>query len=257
MSRRALAVGAHPDDVELMMAGTLALLKVAGWEVAIGIIAKGDCGSKSLTRAEITSVRRKEAEKSAAVLGAQIFFMGQNDLEIDVNPETRRIVTEVVRKAAPDVVLTHPPMDYMTDHEFTSRLVRDACFAATTPNYETGSSDPAPALAKIPFLYYCDPLEGKDLFGSKVVPQFVVDISTQMEMKKSMLTCHASQREWLRVMHGIDQYVIEMETWARLRGEPHGFEFAEGFRQHLGHAFPHNNLIEETLKGLAAVAGCG
>lgn len=253
MTRRALAVGAHPDDVEIFMAGTLALLKMQGWEVSIGIIAKGDCGTKSLTRAEITVVRRKEAENSAELLGAKLFLMGQDDLGIDVNPDTRRIVTEVVRKAAPDLVLTHPPSDYMTDHEFASRLVRDACFAATTPNYETGSSDPAPALEKIPALYYCDPLEGIDIFGSEVVPQLVVDITSQMELKKSMLVCHASQREWLRVMHGIDQYVIEMEKWAHQRGEPYGFRFAEGFRQHLGHAFPHNNLIQETLKDLVAI----
>ncbi len=245
--KHALAVGAHPDDVEFLMAGTLALLKERGFEVAIGIVAKGDCGTQVMSRTEITRVRRAESEKAAALMGAGIYFMGLNDLEIDVNAESRRVVTEAIRKSRADIVLTTSPTDYMADHENTSRLVRDACFCAPTPNYETGDPQPAPPLDHIPALFYADPLEGIDIFGARVVPQFHVDITSKMELKREMLACHASQRDWLRAQHGIDQYLIAMEEWAKKCGAEAGFANAEGFRQHLGHAFPSTNVLKEVL----------
>lgn len=249
MTRRALALGAHPDDVEFMMAGTLALLKQQGWEVCIGIAAKGDGGSKDRCRRDITAIRRAEAEKAAERLGAQLFTMGLDDLDIDVNSRTRRLATEVLRKANPDLVLTNPPVDYMSDHESTSRLVRDACFAASVPNYETGDPCPAPVTDHVPALFYCDPIEGIDLWGQPVRPDFVVDISETIDLKREMLACHASQREWLRAQHGMDQYLIAMEEWAKVCGASAGFPFGEGFRQHLGHAFPRENAIAEALGG--------
>ncbi|MCG3197122.1 MAG: PIG-L family deacetylase [Candidatus Omnitrophica bacterium] len=247
MPKHALAIGAHPDDVEFLMAGTLALLQAGGWEVAIGVVAKGDCGTKEMSRKEITAVRRGEAEAAAKLLGAPVYFAGQNDLNIDVNAEARRKVTEIVRRARADLVLTHPPSDYMSDHEFTSRLVRDACFCASTPNYETEDPNPAQALDHIPALFYCSPIEGLDLYGNAVRPGFVVDVTTQLDLKRNMLACHASQRNWLRAQHGIDQYLIAMEEWGRTCGAFAGFEQGEGFTQHLGHAFPRENHIETAL----------
>ncbi len=248
--RRILAVGAHPDDVEFLMAGTLALFKDRDWEVAIGIVAKGDLGTQVMSRSEITRVRREEAIKASRVLEAELYLMGLNDLEIDVTAETRRIVTEVIRKANADVVLTNSPTDYMADHENTSRLVRDACFCAPTPNYLTEDPNPAPPIAHIPALLYSDPLEGVDIFGVRVVPQYHVNITEKMDLKREMLACHASQRDWLRAQHGLDQYLIAMEEWARKCGEEAGFPYAEGFRQHLGHAFPSNNILKEVLGDL-------
>jgi LmbE family N-acetylglucosaminyl deacetylase len=247
MTKRVLAVGAHPDDVEFLMAGTLGLLKDRGWETAIGILARGDCGTKVMSRREITAVRRAEAIKAAGILGAEIHLMGQNDLAIDINPEVRRIVTEMVRKVRPNLVLTHPPVDYMTDHEFTSRLVRDACFAASTPNYETEDADPAEPLGHIPALYYADPVEGLDIYGGRVLPQCIIDISAKIDLKREMLACHASQRDWLRAQHGIDQYLIAMEEWGRTCGALAGLAYGEGFRQHLGHAFPKAHVLAEEL----------
>lgn len=247
MPKHALAIGAHPDDVEFLMAGTLALLKERGWEVSIGVIAKGDCGTKQMSRKEITRIRRGEAEAAARLLGATIHFAGQDDLGIDVNAAARRKVTEIVRRARADLVLTHPPSDYMSDHEFTSRLVRDACFAASAPNYETEDPSPAESLEHIPALFYCSPIEGLDLLGNPVRPGFVVDVSSRLHLKRDMLACHASQRDWLRDQHGIDQYLIAMEEWGRTCGAFVGFEQGEGFTQHLGHAFPRENVIATVL----------
>ncbi len=248
---KVLAIGCHPDDVEFFMAGTVALLKDKGWEVAIGVMAKGDKGSMELSRRDIAKVRHGEALKGADLLGCEIYFMGQDDLQVNVDPRTRQIVTEVVRKAKPDVVMTHPPSDYMTDHEFTSRLVRDACFCASCPNFETDDANPAEPTGGIPTLYYCMPPEGIDLLGRPIDPHMVVDITTKIDLKRDMLACHASQRDWLRAQHGVDQYLIEMEEWAKKLGTDHGIFFAEGFCQHRGHAFPRENVIAKALGDLA------
>ena len=252
---KVLAIGCHPDDIEFLCAGTLALLKERGWEVAMGVVAKGDCGTKEMNRTQITAVRRKEAETAAKVLGAKIYFMGQDDLNVEVDAVNRRVATEVVRKARPDVVIAHSPSDYMTDHEFASRLARDACFAASCPNYETNDADPAEPTDRIPTLYYCDPAEGMDIYGRPTPVQFFVDIGSKMEFKKEMLACHASQRNWLRAQHGMDQYLIEMEEWNKKCGRRAGVEFAEGYHQHLGHAFPKKNVLAEVLGDLVKRVG--
>ena len=74
-----------------------------------------------------------------------------------------------------------------------------------------------------------------------------------METKVRMLCCHASQRDWLLAHHGIDEYVNTMQEGARTRGRDIGVEYAEGLRQHLGHAFPQENLLAEVLGELVHV----
>ena len=75
----------------------------------------------------------------------------------------------------------------------------------------------------------------------------LVDISKQMDKKTAMLACHASQREWLRAHHGMDEYMESMKRHAARRGKTAGVEFAEAFVQHRGHAYPANDLLAELL----------
>ena len=133
-SRRIAAIGAHPDDVEFMCSGTLKLLKDAGFEIHIGVLANGDCGSMVEPPEEITKIRRREAEDAAALLEAVFHPMGELDLRIEFDEPTRMEVTEYIRMIDPLIVFTHPHEDYMNDHEYTSKLVRHACFAAPIPN---------------------------------------------------------------------------------------------------------------------------
>ena len=137
----------------------------------------------------------------------------------------------------------------MLDHEMTSTLGRAAAFAAAVPNFGHHRGHP-PALDHIPHLYYCDAAEGKDLFGRDVEPAFCIDISAVIEPKAEMLACHASQRNWLLRQHGMDQYIETMRDWSRRRGRPHGLAYAEGFRQHLGHSYPQDNLLGQLLGAL-------
>lgn len=242
---RVLAIHAHPDDVEFQCAGTLARLKQAGCQITIATMTPGDCGSALLTPAEISRVRREEARQAAALLGADYCCLEFQDLSIMHDNDGRRRVTEAVRRARPDVVLTAPPVDYMSDHEMTSRLVRDACFGASVPNYTTCQWEPAPPLKKIPHLYYVDAIEGLDYFGNAIKPQFIVDISATFELKLKMLACHASQRDWLLKQHGIDEYLESCRKWSSRRGSEIGALYGEAFTQHEGHPYPQDNLLLE------------
>lgn len=240
---RILAIHAHPDDVEFQCAGTLARLKQAGCHITIATMTAGDCGSNELGPAEISQVRREEARQAARLLGADCLCLEFPDLGIEHNNDGRRRVTEALRRARPDIVLTAPPVDYMCDHEMTSRLVRDACFGAPIPNYKTCQWEPAAPLAKIPHLYYVDAIEGIDYFGSPQRPEFIIDISTTFDLKLKMLACHASQRNWLLKQHGIDEYLESCKKWSAKRGQELGVEYGEAFTQHKGHPYPHDNLL--------------
>jgi LmbE family N-acetylglucosaminyl deacetylase len=240
-----LAVGAHPDDVEFMAAGTLARLRSLGYNIAIATFTPGDCGSAELPAEEIASLRRQEAKNAAALLEARYVCLEERDLAIDYTTETRRKVTALLREVNPLMVLTHPREDYMVDHEIASRLARDACFTASLPNFAAPTD--APPMEHIPYLYYWDPLEGTNYWGEPVVAEFAIDVTDVLDTKRRMLACHVSQREWLRRQHGLDQYLVSMETWSANRGGDFGFTYAEGFVQHRGHPYPSDNLLLRLL----------
>jgi LmbE family N-acetylglucosaminyl deacetylase len=245
--RRILAIHAHPDDIEFQCAGTLALLASAGHSIAMVTMTPGDCGSRDLGPEEIAAVRREEARRSAAILSAACECLEFRDLSIVVDNDSKRRVTECIRRQRPDLVITAPPVDYMDDHEATSRLVRDGCFNASCPNYSTRQWEPAPPTDHIPHLYYVDPIEGVDHFGRPVQPHFYVDISATFETKRQMLACHDSQRAWLRAQHGVDEYLESQRRWSAARGREMGVAYAEAFRQHRGHPYPDENVLVDLL----------
>lgn len=246
-SIRVLAIHAHPDDVEFQCAGTLALLCGLGCRATIATMTPGDCGSAERTRAEIARIRREEARRSAALLGADYHCLEFEDLQIvDDNPSRRKVV-ELLRVVRPDLVLTAPPVDYMLDHEVASLLVRQAAFNASIPNYATHAPNPAEPTRAVPHLYYVDALEGVDCFGRPLPAGFHVDVTSVFAVKREMLACHASQRDWLLRQHGIDEYLDAQQRWSAKRGAEIGVAHAEAFRQHLGHGYPKNNLLAELL----------
>jgi len=248
-SPRILAIHAHPDDVEFQCAGTLARLKQKGCALTIATMTPGDCGSAELDAEQIARTRREEARRAAELLGADYLCLEFRDLSIVVDNDSRRRVCEVIRRVRPDVVFTAPPVDYMTDHEVTSVLVREACFNASVPNYVTRQWDPAPPTTRIPHLYYVDAVEGCDWFGQPTPYTYLVDISSTQALKQRALACHDSQRAWLRKQHGIDEYLDKAERWAAARGKEGGFAYGEAFRQHTGHPYPSDNLLQKLLSG--------
>ena len=249
MSTNILAIHAHPDDVEILAGGTLALLAAAGHRITIVTMTPGDCGSAELPPEEIAAIRRKEAAAAAARIGAAYLCAEFRDLAIFSDDDARRRVVEILRAVRPDLILTAAPVDYMCDHEATHVLVRDACFAAPARNYSTGAPHPAPPASHIPHLYFMSPIGGLDRDDKPAPADFHVDIGRTFEIKIGMLAEHASQRQWLLKHHGIDDYLAMTERWTREIGRRAGVEFAESFRHYKGHPYPISPLLEELLDG--------
>lgn len=242
-----LAIHAHPDDIEFLCAGTLLALKSRGCKVSVATMTPGDCGSAEHSSDAISAIRRSEATAAARILGADYTCLEFRDLSIVFDNDSRHRMTEFLRRQRPDVILTASPVDYMHDHEITSMLVRDACFNASVPNYKTRQWDPAPACDRIPYLYYVDAIEGIDHFGNRHPVDFIVDVTEFFEQKQRALACHASQRDWLRKQHGMDEYLDAGRRWSMARGGEAGFSHGEGFRQYRGHPHPSDNVLENLL----------
>ncbi len=247
MENIVLSVLAHPDDAEFLCAGTLIrLAREHGWQVHIASMTPGDCGSTELPPERIAEVRRAEGGRAAGLIGATYHCVEERDLLVFYAERPLERVTRLLRTVRPRLVLTHSPADYMLDHEMASTLTRAAMFAAAVPNF-LADRDLPPPLEHIPHLYYCDAIEGKDPLGRPVEAGFRVDVSGVIEAKAEMLAAHASQRDWLMKHHGMDHYVESMRAWCGQRGREAGVAYAEGFRQHLGHSYPQDNLLGGTV----------
>jgi LmbE family N-acetylglucosaminyl deacetylase len=245
VNRRVLTFLAHPDDAEILCAGTLVRLAETGWEIHIATCTAGDCGTTTQTPQQISAIRIGEARKSAALIGGTYHCLGERDGLIVYDKPTLAKVYDLFRAVAPALVFTHAANDYMVDHEVASLLGRGAAFAYAVPNITT---QPLREGSRVPHLYYCDPIEGIDPLGHAAQATTYVDITGQMPRKAEMLASHASQREWLRAHHGMDEYIDAMKRHASLRGQQARCDFAEAFVQHRGHAFPRNDLLKELFE---------
>ena len=246
-----LLLMAHPDDAEILCGGTMALLAKAGWKVVVATATPGDCGSSTLGPEAISAIRRKEAAAAAQIIGGEHRCLERRDLRVHYDDATLIAATGLLRDVRPRIVISHSPVDYMLDHVEMSRVAQAAAFGAPIPNAPApGGSTP---LESIPHLYYADPVEGKDNFGQPVEPGLLIDIGSVMDTKLQMIAEHASQRDWLREHHGVDEYIESAKRWARDRGRLAHAEYAEGFRQHKGHAYPQDDLLALTLREQAVL----
>lgn len=218
-----LAIGAHPDDVEIACSGTLAKCVKRGDKVIVCHASSGNLGHVVIPPDELRKIREQEAINAGKLAGIEVISGGFDDLEIfDNNKTSRDKIVEVIRYANPDFIITHNPDDYMPDHTAVSRLVFDASFTATLPNYEKGKFKDKEA--KLVPIYYMDTLAGVGF-----EPTEYVDISEEIDLKIKMLNCHESQLVWMRDHDGID-FADMVRTCSRYRGYQCGADFAEGFR---------------------------
>lgn len=230
--RVALAVGAHPDDIEFTMAGTLLRLRERGYEIHIWNLANGSCGTQEYSYGKIVRMRTEEAQNSASLAGAIWHSPLVDDLEIYYEPQLLSQVAAGIRSIAPSVILTQPPSDYMEDHQNTCRLTVSAAFYRGMPNYAT-NPPVAPVNGSVA-LYHAMPHGLRDGFRQLKRPAQYVDVSPVMDLKKKMLGCHHSQKSWLDASQGMGSYVAEMEKMNRQVGVMSGcFEYAEGWHRHL------------------------
>jgi N-acetylglucosamine malate deacetylase 1 len=246
-----LAVHAHPDDIEHLAAGTLAILAGKGHTVRIATLTAGECGSAETDLAATGRIRKAEAAAAAGLIGADYRCADLPDLGVFNDDPSRRAVTELIRWATPDLVIAASPADYHPDHEAASQLTRDACFAASVPNYRTGL---AKALEAIPHLYFMDPIGGRDREGRKVVADFGADIAGGFALKQRMLSAHVSQAEWVARQHGIADHLGSMEAWSRRRGRDFARPLAEGFRQYRHEPYPKTPALQDLLGDALLIA---
>lgn len=224
-----LAIGCHPDDVEIACSGTLLKCVERGDKVIVCHASTGNLGHVIIPPDELTKIRAAEAKKAGSMGGIEVICAGFDDLDIySDNKEARDRMIDVIRYANPDMIITHNPNDYMPDHTAVSKIVFDASFAATLPNmtdyphvYSAKDGEPA----KLVSIYYMDTLAGVDF-----QPTEYVDISDVIDKKIEMLECHESQLVWMREHDGID-FADMVKTCSKYRGYQCGANYAEGFRQ--------------------------
>ncbi len=249
MAQTALAIFAHPDDIEFVAAGTLLLLRQAGWHIHYLNLSSGNLGSATMPVEETIAIRKIESQRAAEILGAEWHPSVSHDLEILYEIPTLRKLAAVVRDVRPQIVLTHSPSDYMEDHMATCRLAVSATFAKGMPNFET--TPPVHPVDGDVTVYHAQPHMNRDPLGVMVRPGLFVDISSTMATKCAALSAHESQRSWLDASQGMDSYVKTMEELSREVGGMSGrFEFAEGWRKHLHAGFckPDADPLADALK---------
>lgn len=219
---RVLAVGSHPDDLELSCGGTLARMVKEGYEVYTCHVANGNMGHAVIMPDELGPMRTIEAENAGAVLGVKkVYNVDIGDCMLyadDIN--ARREMVRIIREVRPDFIITHSPDDYMNDHLEVSKLVFETSFTATVghmfPEY--------PVMDKVVPIYYMD-----NLAGTNFVPEMYVDVTDYIEQKLEAVECHKSQIVWMREHDKID-FIEFVRSCTRGRGLQCGVMYAEGFR---------------------------
>ncbi len=217
-----LAIGCHPDDIEIGCSGTLAKCVKRGDKVTVCHVANGNMGHEIIKPDELRVMRANEAKKAGSLAGIEVVSLDIGDLlpnGCDISQRDK--VVELIRKVQPDFIITHGPDDYMPDHREVSKLVFDASFAASVPQYGNGGK------AAVTPIYYMD-----NLAGMGFLPTMYVDITDELELKLEMLECHVSQLKWMRDHDNID-FAEFVRTCSRFRGIQCGVQYAEAFREEL------------------------
>jgi LmbE family N-acetylglucosaminyl deacetylase len=254
--KSAIAIAAHPDDIEFLMAGTLMLLRQAGYEIHYWNLANGCCGSTRHDAASIARIRREEAIAAAGEIGAAFHESICDDLAIFYDRPTLAKVAAVIREVAPEIVLTHSPTDYMEDHTNACRLAVTAAFTRGMPNFPT--DPPRQATSQPVTVYHAQPYSHRDPLGNLIEPQLFVNTSELVKRKRSMLARHVSQKAWLDESQGLDSYLDTMiELDAELGRMSCVFKHAEGWRRHLhlGFCGPQDDPLRAALGERALAAG--
>lgn len=249
-NKEVLAIGGHPDDMEQFAGGTLILLKNAGYGVTIAALTDGACGSHTKSAQEIVSVRLKEAEEAAEKIGAKYVSLGIRDGSIEYNLENTKKLVKLIREVNPEIIITHPTEDYMTDHFHTGRLVLWAIPEAGHKNF--GAETDALSIERLPYTYHTDPQGLIDSSGQIVRVNTIVDISDVIEQKLEAFATHKSQMGFLfqsETQEGEPAAARKTRRWAITRGEQVRIEYGEGFYQQLHAEYPRKNILVEMLPG--------
>ena len=176
-----VAVGAHPDDVELTCGGTLAKAARAGYRTAILDLTRGEMGTRGSSE-----IRAEEAAAAANALGiSERVNAGFPDAGVHNTDDTRQTLVSLLRQLKPRVVILPFPVGRHPDHRVASELGRDACFLSKLAKYSAEGDVHKVEKILYAMAYREDPVK----------PSFVVDISDEFETKLKAIACYASQFE--------------------------------------------------------------
>lgn len=232
----ALAIAAHPDDIEFVMAGTLLQLRAAGWDIHYMNVSSGNMGSTVMTAEQTARVRRKEAQNAAKTLGAKWYAPICDDMLVFYNEPNIRRICAVIRAAKPTIILTHALADYMEDHMISARLAVTAAFARGIPNFRSTPQRPPDLTPCV--IYHAMPHGQCTPLREPVTPELLVDTTSVQATKRAALACHASQKEWLDATQGQESYLATMDEFSlRLGKRSKRFEHAEGWTRHLHYGY--------------------
>src|SRR5437660_558305 len=232
----AIAIAAHPDDIEFLMSGTLMLVRSHGYQIHYWNLANGCCGSSKYDAGTIARIRREEAYAAAKAIGATFHESIASDLEIFYDRKLLGKVSSVIREVGPEIVLTHSPLDYMEDHTNACRLAVTAAFARGMPNFKTSPARPAADYEVT--VYHAMPHGLCDQLRRRVIPGAFVNTTSVHQTKHDALAAHKSQQGWLDVSQGLNSYLLAMEDKSLALGRMSGrFKHAEGWRRHLHFGF--------------------
>ena len=249
MTRRiAMSIGAHPDDIEFMMGGTLLLLRQAGFELHYMNLASGSCGSQVHSPARLRRIRRAESQAAAKLLGAEFHPSLVEDAEIFYDDKTLRRLAAVIREVGPSILLVPSPQDYMEDHTNTCRLAVTAAFLRGMRNYRT-TPRRTPVDGEVT-VYHAMPHGLRDPLRRHIIPGVFVNTTSVIDRKRDALASHKSQQDWLSASQGMNQYLLTMEGFSRELGKmSRRFTHAEGWRRHLHYGFcaEHADPLREAL----------
>ncbi|MBN1581230.1 MAG: PIG-L family deacetylase [Anaerolineae bacterium] len=223
---RALVIAAHPDDIEFVVAGTVAKWVQGGTQVRYVLATSGDAGTHQpgITRQELARIREMEQRAAAHAIGVDhVVFLGYPDGEVQPTLDLRRDLVREIRRFKPDTVVCFDPTRLFVDGMYINhpdhRAVGQAAIDAVSPT------------AAMP-LAFAEQLteEGLEphrvrqvLVTSTLNPDTWVDISTTIDLKIEALLKHASQMDERR------DYVGMIHQWAIDNGVPAGVPYAESF----------------------------
>lgn len=219
---RILAVVAHPDDAELLCAGTLARAHQEGAAIGICVLCQGDKGQPDPPIENLAEVRQQEMQAAAKILGADLFFGDSPDGALFDSLEQRRLLTEIIRQFSPTLVLAHSESDYHADHRAASVITEAATWFCASAGNQTQS----PSIKTPPAVWWMDTVN-----MTQFEPHFFIDVSDYVDTKTAMLHCHQSQ-----LQRGKDSSFSPLQelmlNQCATRGSQSGVASAEAFRSH-------------------------
>ncbi len=220
MGIKILAIGAHPDDVEIGCFGTLDTCVKRGDQVVVCSLTNGNLGHRTLSKPELERTRLIEAARSSAVIGAHYTCLGFDDMSLEAENGTQiERLTDLIRSVRPDLIITHGEGDAHPDHCAANRLVH-RCSLLSALRGVDGDSDP---LETAPWILYMEGAEAREMH-----PDLYVDITDSFENKIKALGEHASQLDFMHDGQAKD-FIHFIEVLGGYRGWQCGVRVAEAF----------------------------